>query len=84
MLCYTIMRLLPYKSASGKQSGVKSFYPGSDYIIVQFQNDELYKYSYASCGSGHVEKMKTLAARQQGLSTYISQHKPAYEPHYQS
>lgn len=82
MLCYTIMPLLPYKSASGKQSGVKSFYPGNDHIIVRFLNGETYKYSYLSCGSGHVEKMKKLAARQRGLSTYISQHKPAYETHY--
>ncbi|HEY9177611.1 MAG TPA: hypothetical protein VIN07_07975 [Flavipsychrobacter sp.] len=72
------MHLHPYKSKSGKQSGVTGFYSGPDYIVVRFQNGEIYKYSYSSCGAPHVETMKELAAMQQGLSTYIAQQKPQY------
>ena len=69
----------PYKSKSGKSSGVTGYIPGKDYIIVQFNYDASYKYSYKSAGRDAVETMKKLASAMQGLSTYISQHNPGYE-----
>jgi len=70
--------MTPYKSRSGKQSGVTAFQIGDDYIIVQFNHSENYKYTYDSAGSSTIEKMKSLALVQQGLSTFISQNKPQY------
>lgn len=69
----------PYKSISGKQSGVTGYSVGDNYILVAFGRKGFYRYSYASAGERHVEHMKELAVRQQGLSTYISQHHPGYE-----
>lgn len=69
----------PYNSKSGKSSGVTGYRPGKDYIIIQFEGGKTYRYTYATAGEQHVEMMKELAARQEGLSTYISQHDPGYE-----
>ena len=73
--------MTPYNSLSGKPSGVTAYRIGSDYIIVQFNNDKeaVYKYSYASCGRSATETMKQLARQSRGLSTYIAQQDPAYE-----
>lgn len=69
----------PYRSRSGKPFGATAYETGDDFIVVQFQDDTCYKYSYRSCGRVHVERMKKLALQQEGLSTYISQHDPLYE-----
>jgi hypothetical protein len=69
----------PYKSKSGKSSGVTGYISGKDHIIVQFNYSSNYKYSYKSAGRDVVETMKKLASAMQGLSTYISQHNPGYE-----
>ena len=60
-----------YKNTKG-DSGVQSYEIGSDFIIVQFINDGSYLYNYQIPGSSHVERMKKLAIKGQGLSTYIS------------
>jgi len=60
-----------YKNKKG-DSGVQSYEIGSDFIIVQFINDGSYLYNYKIPGSLHVERMKKLAVKGQGLSTYIS------------
>lgn len=60
-----------YKDIKG-DSGVQSYEIGSDYIIVQFIHDGSYLYNYKIPGSSHVERMKKLAVKGQGLSTYIS------------
>ena len=60
-----------YKNKKG-DSGVQSYEIGSDFIIVQFINDGSYLYNYKIPGSSHVERMKKLAVKGQGLSTYIS------------
>jgi hypothetical protein len=73
----------PYKSKSGKPSGVASFLSGPDFIKIQFHHDDaIYLYSYRSAGEAVVEHMKVLASRQKGLSTYISRHQPLYEKKY--
>jgi hypothetical protein len=60
-----------YKNKNG-DSGVQSYEIGSDFIIVQFINDGSYLYNYKIPGSSQVERMKKLAVKGQGLSTYIS------------
>jgi hypothetical protein len=60
-----------YRDLKG-DSGVQSYEIGSDFIIVQFKNDGSYLYNYEIPGSSHVERMKKLAIKGKGLSTYIS------------
>ena len=60
-----------YKNTKG-DSGVEFYEIGSDFIIVQFINDGTYLYNYQIPGSSHVERMKKLAIKGRGLSTYIS------------
>ena len=69
--------MTPYKSKSGKQSGVTAYEIGEDYIDVQFEM--LYRYSNKSCGSAVVLKMKQLAKASNGLSSYIARNNPNYE-----
>jgi hypothetical protein len=70
--------MTPYKSKSGKYSGVTAYQIGRDYIAVQFNHSEVYKYTYSSAGKAVIEKMKSLALANKGLSTYISRHQPPY------
>lgn len=60
-----------YKNVS-RNSGVTSFEIHSDHIDVLFK-DTLYTYDYSITGKKHVEKMKELAIKGKGLSTYITQ-----------
>lgn len=60
-----------YANINGN-SGVSAYKPGSKSIIVQFNNNTTYKYTYKSTGKAVVEKMKILAKNGRGLSTYIS------------
>ncbi len=71
--------MTPYKSNSGKPSGVTAFRIGKDYIVVQFNHDVVYRYSNLSAGEEIVERMKTLAVKGSGLSTFISREQPGYE-----
>ncbi len=55
-------------------SGVLSYEYGSDWIIVEFERGQQrhYKYTYASAGSIHVDRMKVLANQGEGLNSYIN------------
>ena len=66
----------PYKSKGGKHSGVVGHQPGKDYIIVQFESGELYKYTNASAGTETIETTKELATATNGLNTFISRKDP--------
>jgi hypothetical protein len=78
--CITIaVAMKKYISKSGKQSGVTGYEIGTDHIIIQFNNEPVYKYSYISCGKQTTDTLKELALASKGLGTYISQHHPAYE-----
>lgn len=55
-------------------SGVSAYNTGPNFIIVQFRSGERYLYNYVAPGRRHVEAMKKLARRNEGLATYISQH----------
>ena len=61
--------MIQYKN---KNSGVVSYQIGDDFIDVKFQEGTVYRYTYESAGKNHIEKMKLLAIKGKGLSTYIS------------
>ncbi len=60
-------------------SSIHGYEVASKKIDVQFA-DGTYRYSYMRTGRDHVERMKELARRGEGLATYISRHvHDAYE-----
>ena len=63
-----------------RDSGVVAYETGDDFIRVQFHDGAKYLYTYGSAGSHHIEQMKILASRGDGLNAYIN-HKvrKAYE-----
>jgi hypothetical protein len=56
-----------------RDSGVVRYELGSDYIRVQFSDRSQYLYTYSSAGSSHIENMKGLAQRGDGLNAYINE-----------
>ncbi|MBA3680902.1 MAG: hypothetical protein H0W73_07010 [Bacteroidetes bacterium] len=62
-----------YKNIS-KNSGIISYSSGKDFIKIVFRDGESYVYSYVSAGKQHIDKMKKLAARGKGLTTYINKY----------
>lgn len=58
----------------GRNSGVSAYETGEDYIKVEFVDGDLYLYTDDSAGHDAVARMKQLATRGEGLSTFISQH----------
>jgi len=54
-------------------SGVVAYDTGDDNIIVKFRNEGYYKYTIKSAGAAAIRKMKSLAKKGRGLSTFISQ-----------
>lgn len=67
--------MIPYRSKSGKISGVIAYEIGDDYIKVKFPNQKIYKYPVSLNGQSTIDKMKSLAIASIGLSTFIAQHK---------
>lgn len=61
-----------YRNISGN-STVRRYSQDERSITIQFQNGEVYEYTYASAGKRHVETMKLLAKAGWGLGTYIDQ-----------
>ncbi|SIT35270.1 conserved hypothetical protein [Paraburkholderia piptadeniae] len=61
-----------YRDVSGR-SGVVAYETSPNAILVGFKDGKVYLYDYATPGWQDVEKMKRLAVRGRGLSTYISQ-----------
>lgn len=53
-------------------SGVVAYECGPDFIRVKFSDSSIYLYTYASAGPSHIEKMKELAIRGDGLNAYIN------------
>ena len=60
-----------YKNLSGN-SGVVEYENGPNFIRVRFSDGTIYLYTNASAGSLHIQHMKNLARKGQGLSSYIS------------
>ena len=57
-----------------RDSGVVQYEYGDDYINVRFSDGATYYYNYASAGAHHIERMKILANRDDGLNAYINEH----------
>jgi len=61
-----------YKNLSG-DSGVVAYEIGRTFIKVKFEGESgIYTYDYKRPGRQLVEEMKALAAKGEGLSTFIS------------
>lgn len=60
-----------YRNKSG-DSGVVAYESGADYINIEFKGGANYAYNYLKPGKLAVEKMKALAIKGFGLSTFIS------------
>ena len=69
-----------YKSPD-QDTGVVAYEAGKDNIIIQFRDGSLYLYTTNSAGTAAISRMKTLAKKGEGLTTYINQH---VREHYQS
>ena len=54
------------KNLSGN-SGVLAYEIGDNSITVQFQDESVYVFNYASAGEENIEKMKELAVAGEGL-----------------
>lgn len=62
-----------YKNLSG-DSGVVAYEIGKTFIKIKFEGESgIYTYDYKRPGKQAVEHMKTLAAKGEGLSAFISQ-----------
>jgi hypothetical protein len=62
-----------YKNLSGN-SGVVAYEIGKSFIKIKFDGESgIYTFNYKQPGKETVEKMKALAAKGQGLSTYITE-----------
>jgi hypothetical protein len=61
-----------YESLDGS-SGVTRYAVGPDYIIVEFNFTDGYRYDYSAPGQWKVEAMKKLAEAGKGLTTFINQ-----------
>ena len=71
--------MIPYFSISpktGKRTGIEGYDEGEDYITVYFTSGSNYTYSVASCGADEISKLKSLAAAQSGLNSYLTKNKP--------
>jgi len=66
------MELNKYQDLSGG-AGVTGYKVVSKGIILQFRHKELYLYDYSIPGKHHIERMKILAAKGKGLTTYVNQ-----------
>lgn len=55
-------------------SGISAYAVSSDSIIIRFKHGGTYLYTYASAGAHAIEAMKQLAARGNGLNTYINKY----------
>ena len=69
--------MMPYRSSSGKKSGVTGFQIEIDGITVAFGPIN-YVYTNSSAGGHAIEEMKRRAIASRGLSTYIAQNNPGY------
>lgn len=66
----------PYTNA---KSGIESFEPGRNWIIVRYKNSKAYKYSSPPLKQYQIDTMKQLAASQDGLGTYINTNRDIYD-----
>lgn len=65
--------MLPYRNLDGN-SGVTAYEIGADFIRVEFNSSNVYRYTYANSNRRNVEEMKRLAEAGAGLATFINEH----------
>jgi hypothetical protein len=58
----------------GRTSGVVAYELGEDFIDVKFVDGAVYRYTARRPGPRDLARMKELAQRGEGLSTFISRH----------
>jgi hypothetical protein len=63
--------MVRYKNLEGN-SGVLAYETGEDFIKIQFTGGVVYLYNNQVTGKQNIKRMKSLAIRGRGLSTYIS------------
>lgn len=62
--------MIKYKNLSGN-SGVDQYDCGQDWILVQFLDGAIYRYTSTSASQYHITEMINLANRGWGLNSYI-------------
>lgn len=67
--------MTPYKSKSGKTSGIAAYEIGEDFIKVRFANFKTYNYPTSLNGQSAIDSMKSLALDSNGLNTFIAKNK---------
>jgi hypothetical protein len=60
-----------YKNLSGN-SGVVEYEIGPTFVKVRFSDGTIYRYTESSAGARHIQRMKNLARKGLGLSSFIS------------
>lgn len=61
-------------------TGIVAYATGPDSIAIEFRDGARYLYTADSSGGDNVQRMKQLAARGIGLTTFVNQHvRQAYE-----
>ena len=66
--------MVQYKNLN-RNSAVESYEISNNYINVKFYNsNKVYTYSYQSANRQHIENMKILAIKGQGLNSYINKY----------
>jgi len=63
----------PYKNHN-RDTGVVAYETGDNGIAVKFRDGSVYLYTIESAGPTAIKKMKSLAKKGEGLTTYINQH----------
>jgi len=63
---------MPLYNNSGRDSGIHSYDIEDEKITVTFTTNACYEYSYRSAGVEHIENMKSLALKGEGLNSYIN------------
>ena len=65
---------------STRDTGVTAYQVSDDGIYVEFRDGSVYLYTIKSAGAVSIAKMKDLAAKGKGLTTYINRYvKKRYE-----
>jgi hypothetical protein len=59
--------------SSHKNTGIIAYEIAPDAISIKFRDGSVYLYTNTKPGKTHVAKMKTLAKKGEGLTTYINQ-----------
>jgi hypothetical protein len=60
-------------------SNIRGYRYSADWIIVYFKDSSEYTYTVSSAGSSIISTMKNLADNGDGLNSFISTNRPAYE-----